>query len=102
MFKQNLATMIREFSSHSSAQLKSDALAILEKVQERAYEGFPQFRADLGVYLALLEETYISHESNSVLADIWHQSKTLLHNEYWGKFLFSPDEDLIHFHIDRD
>lgn len=97
MFNQNMSALIRDYSDQSSDSRNLAVLTILEKVKERAYENLPQFRADFEEYLTSLEETYERHHLNSILTEAWEKSESLLHDPYWNKYLFDPDQDLTHF-----
>ena len=93
-FNEQLDSMIQSFSAVGNLGIKEAALTALQKIQNRAYSSFQEFRGDFSRYLALLEGSYRTHPDSHSLVGVWGQALGLLCDQYWKRFLFDPDSDL--------
>ena len=98
-FNQQLDIMIRSFSGIQDTGLQEAAVTTLQKIQKRAYTSFEDFRRDFNQYLDLLEERNKNLPNLHSLVNVWGQAIEMLSGEYWRKFLFDPDSDLVHYRI---
>ena len=94
MFARDLDRMLGEFSAMGSESVKEVAVAILERVRQRGYRSFVEFRRDFTEYLALTEERYADLARSAELMEAWRQALGQLNDPFWRKFLFDPNEDL--------
>ena len=94
-FDQQIAITIQSFSSMEDAGLKEASVTILQRIQKRDYSSLEGFRGDLSQYLELLEERNGNLSRVDGLVDVWRQAMEMLSEDYWRRFLFDPDSDLV-------
>ena len=70
------------------------AVSVLERVRERGYGDFADFRRDFERYLALAEERAACLAGCSDRVDAWRNAAETLSEPLWRKFLFDPSKDL--------
>ena len=98
-FQPQVDALVRDFSSSGDLPLKEAALSMLQKIKERSYVGFDEFRADLTGYLILEDARNQALSDRQHLVAVWHAAMELLRQPYWRKFLFDPDSDLKSYGI---
>ena len=90
MFARDLERMTLAYSQITWEPLKAAALAILERLRQRSYEGFDDFKRDFGTYLDLATEKYQDLARSDPLISAWRQASDRLGDPYWSKYLFDP------------
>ncbi|MCH8063403.1 MAG: hypothetical protein IH861_12990 [Chloroflexi bacterium] len=93
-FRRDVESLIQEHSSLSDADRREAALPVLERLRQRSYGAFDDFRRDFEHYLTLIDV------HNRLLAErpeplrVWHEAASRLNEPYWGKFRFDAQRDL--------
>ena len=93
-FRSDVDSLIREHSSVPDADRREAALLVLERLRQRAYGAFDDFKRDFQRYLALIDV------HNSMLAErpeslrVWREAASRLGEPYWEKFRFDAQRDL--------
>lgn len=93
-FELQVNGMITAFSAVSDAGVRDAAVGALRKVLERSYSSLGEFRRDLDVYLAAVEERNRGLEDLADRKRAWHEALAMLSQDYWRRFLFDPGTDL--------
>ena len=94
IFDRNLSTLRAEFSIVKGDRFNEVAVGILEKVRQRGYRSFTEFRLDFDGFLGLAEERYSSYAQSNDLVSVWRDALQTLNDPYWSKYLFDPAADL--------
>ena len=98
-FDQQLDMMIHSYLGVQDMGLKETALDTLEKVRSRGYASFGDFRRDFDHCLAALDERNKKLPNLDDLVGVWCEAMRMMSADYWRKFLFDPDTDLVHYRI---
>ena len=83
--------MLIESYGTAAPHVKESAVTALEKVRERAYGSFDEFRNDLDAYLHEVEARNASDSRLEGLMGVWREALEGLSGEYWSKFLLDCD-----------
>ena len=67
---------------------------VLDRIRERSYTDYTQFRADLTAYLDRIEERNAALETAAAAGQSWREAALWLKEDYWRGFLFDPDLEL--------
>lgn len=94
-FERELDQMAQQFQAVSHPMLHEAARTIIERVRQRAYTAFEDFRQDLTAYL---EAVHSAHQTLPNLAQArhaWAEALEWLRADYWQRYLFHPDTELV-------
>jgi hypothetical protein len=94
-FTRELERMIQACADGASGPLGDLAVAMLQRVKRRDYSGVAAFRQDLRQYFVLVDERNRHLPDFPERLAIWQQGMALLREQYWRKFRFDPDADLV-------
>ena len=78
----------------AGGSVESAGRIILEKIAERAYIGYGQFRTDLNVYLQTLQSRDAALPAVQTARNAWLEALEWLRGDYWKRFLFDADGEL--------
>ena len=95
---QELDEMARELTECAPAAAEAGTV-ILDKIRDRSYSGYSQFRADLTVYLDLLKERNAALANATQGGQVWLEAAQWLKEDYWRGFLFDPDLELAEYTV---
>jgi hypothetical protein len=98
-FDQQLDMIIHSYLGVQDTEIKEVALDTLQKVRTRDYTSFEDFRRDFNHYLAVLDERNKKLPYLDDLVGVWGEAMQMMSADYWRKFLFDPDSDLVHYRI---
>ena len=98
-FDQQLDMMMHSYLGVQDTEIKEVALDTLQKVRTRDYTSFEDFRRDFNHYLAVLDERNKKLPYLDDLVGVWGEAMQMMSADYWRKFLFDPDSDLVHYRI---
>ena len=98
---EQLDALIRCFSTVDYPGLKEASVSTLQKIRQRAYTSFDDFRRDFGQCLNLVRERNEALPDHRGSVDVWDQAVEMLSDAYWNRFLFDPDSDLANFRAAR-
>ena len=96
-FDRQVESLVRGFSKVTHGRLREAAVTTLEKIGDRSYGSFDDFRADFNEYLALLVERNRELPDLPHLVGVWGEAMNMLSDNYWAKFLFDPPGDLAQY-----
>ena len=96
-FEEELDQMARSFKAASDEEVRDAALSVIEKVRNRAYPAFEDFRRDLTVYLGAVKERNQSLPNRAEAWQAWAGALDLLRGDYWRRYVFDPATDLAGF-----
>ncbi len=94
--QQELNEMRRDLMSAGDA-VASAGETILEKIGDRAYTDYNQFRADLNGYLAAISARNESLPGIGEATAAWREALDWLRADYWTKFKFDAESELAVF-----
>ena len=95
-FEQELDEMARRFSE-MPAPSRQLALYAIEKVRNRAYADFGDFRRDLNSSLEAIAERNLGLPNIDQARQTWCGALKWFRDEYWQRFLFDADAELAAF-----
>ncbi len=90
---QELDEMARDLSESAPAVTEAGT-AIFDKIRERSYTDYSQFRSDLTGYLDQINERNTALANATETGQVWLQAAQWLKEDYWRGFLFDPDSEL--------
>ena len=90
---QELDEMARDLSECAPRSAEAGSV-ILEKIRERSYTEYSQFRTDLTVYLEQLKDRNAAMANSAEARESWLGAAQWLKAGYWRGFLFDPDLEL--------
>ena len=95
-FAQELDEMARSLAAApgTSPATVEAGQGLFDRVKNRSYPDFTDFRADLTEYLETLRESRRNLADPAPARAAWNEALTLLGEEHWRKYLFDPDNDL--------
>ena len=67
---------------------------MLDKIRERAYTEYSQFRSDLTAYLDQIKKRNSALANATETNETWREAALWLKEDYWRGFLFDPDTEL--------
>jgi hypothetical protein len=85
---------IRRDLMNADPSVASTGEVILEKIGDRAYTDYDQFRADLNGYLAAISARNGSLPSIGEATAAWREALDWLRADYWTKFKFDAESEL--------
>ena len=97
-FEQELDDMASRFGG-LDAPSRDSALSLIEKVRNRAYSQFGEFRQDLVTCLEAIAERNRRLPDINQARQAWGEALQGYREEYWQRFLFDPDSELAAFDI---
>ena len=93
---QELDEMARSLSNCATAIVESGA-TILDKIKERSYTEYAQFRSDLTSYLDQIDLRNRASAESSGAIQSWQEAALWLKEDYWRGFLFNPDTEMAEY-----
>jgi len=72
---------------------------ILDRIRERSYADYTQFRSDLTAYLDQIEQRNAALASAAEASRSWLEAAEWLKEDYWRGFLFDPDSELAGYTV---
>ena len=93
---QELDEMARSLSNCATAIVESGA-TILDKIKERSYTEYAQFRSDLTSYLDQIDLRNRASAEESRSVQSWQAAALWLKEDYWRGFLFNPDTEMAEY-----
>ena len=93
-FDLQIGDLVQSYSMSSGGDLEEAAVAALQKIQNRSYASFGEFRADFTQYLELIEERNRNDPNLPDLITSWAEALGMLSADYWKKYLFDADSGL--------
>lgn len=90
---QELDEMARNLTE-STPVISEAGTVILNKIRERSYADYTQFRADLTSYLDRITERNSALANAAENRQTWFEAFQWLKEDYWRGFLFDPDSEL--------
>lgn len=75
-------------------EVSSAANSILDKIGERSYSDFEQFRADLRAYLGAVQARNSSLPEFDAAVSSWREALEWLRGDYWTRFKFDAETEL--------
>ena len=97
-FEQELDDMAGRFGG-LDAPSRDSALLLIEKVRNRAYSQFGNFRQDLVTCLEAIAERNNRLPNIDQARQTWREALQWYREEYWQRFLFDADSELAAFDI---
>ena len=97
VFSRQLDALMQSFSGAERGELRDAALTILQKIRDRSYESFEEFRGDFSRYLGLAEARIRGNPDIEALRTVWMRALEGLSGDYFKRFLFDPATDLAHY-----
>ena len=91
--EEELAGMARDLAG-CAAPVVDAGTVILDKIRDRAYTEYSNFRSDLTSYLDRIHERNAAMENASEANKTWQEAALWLKEDYWRGFLFDPDSEL--------
>ena len=91
--EEELAEMARDLAECASPVVEAGTV-ILDKIRDRAYTEYANFRSDLTTYLDRINDRNAALESASEANQAWQEAALWLKEDYWRAFLFDPDSEL--------
>ena len=90
---QELDEMARDLTECDPSAAEA-CTVILDKIRERSYTDYTQFRADLTAYLDRIAERNAAMANAAEAGRVWLEAAQWLKADYWRGFLFDPDTEL--------
>ena len=80
--------------AQSRGEVEASGRVILEKLRDRAYTDYGQFRSDLNAYLQEIQTRDSQLPGLQVAKDAWTEASEWLKQDYWRRFIFDPETEL--------
>lgn len=97
-FEQELDEMTRHLqSSTAPAAVQAAALPLIDRVKQRNYPDFADFRADFRTYLDALQARNRALPDLAARRQVWREALNLLYADHWRRYLFDPESHLAPF-----
>jgi hypothetical protein len=96
-FEDELGRLAQQFKAVQDLIVRDMAVAMIERLRQRAYAVLSDFRRDL---LAYLEAVHGSHQALPNLTEArqaWTEALNYLRADYWQHYLFDPASELAGF-----
>jgi serine/threonine protein kinase len=93
---EELDEMARDMSATTPSIIESGTV-MLNKIRERGYTEYSQFRSDLNTYLDRIDERNSTADTADAATQTWQEAAQWLKEDYWRGFLFDPDLELASF-----
>ena len=97
-FGQELDEMARDLAICAPPVAEAGAV-ILDKIRERSYTDYTQFRVDLMKYLDRIKERNAALANSAETGEAWLEAAQWLKEDYWRGFLFDPESELAGYVI---
>ncbi len=94
---QELEEMEQAFAACSDTDCRQSSLHLISKINERAYSGMEEFRADLNAFFQAAVRRNEDLPALPVARQAWLEALEWLKAPYWGRFLFDADAELAPF-----
>ena len=95
---QELDELARDLAEGGPAVAEAGTV-ILDKIRERSYSGYTQFRTDLTFYLGQIKERNAALPSADEGGQVWLEAAQWLKEDYWRAFLFDPDAEMAGYTV---
>ena len=96
--RQELDEMARDLAG-SAPPVSEAGTVILDKIRERSYTDYTQFRSDLTAYLDQIKERNAALVNATEAGQSWLEAAQWLREDYWRGFLFDPDLELAGYMV---
>lgn len=96
-FEEELDQLAQRFKAAPDEEVRAAALPVIEKVRNRAYPAFEDFRRDFTAYLEAVKERNQRLLNLPEAREAWAGALDLLRGDYWRRYLFDPAADLAGF-----
>ncbi len=93
---QELDEMARDLAE-CTPPVAEAGVGMLDKIRERSYTDYAQFRIDLTAYLNQVKERNTEMANSAEAVDSWLEAAQWLKEDYWRGFLFDPDLELAEY-----
>lgn len=90
---EELDEMARDLAACAPPVVETGSV-ILDKIRERAYTEYSQFRSDLTAYLDQIKNRNAALANAAETNETWREAARWLKEDYWRGFLFDPDTEL--------
>ena len=90
---EELDEMARDLADCAPPVVETGSV-ILDKIRERAYTEYSQFRSDLTAYLDQIKKRNSALANATETNETWREAALWLKEDYWRGFLFDPDTEL--------
>ena len=81
----------------ASGSVELSGRVILEKIRDRDYTEYGQFRSDMNAYLDDVRTRNSQLPGYQGARDAWTQALEWLKQDYWRRFLFDPEDELTRY-----
>lgn len=71
------------------------AMSVLDRIKARDFSGVSDFRACVEGIIELRKQRIMSSPAHLEQMELWRQGIAMMRCDYWGKFLFSSEPDLL-------
>lgn len=96
-FERELEQMLQQFKGTADTGVQAAALIMLDRVRQRTYTDFDDFRRDLMAYLEAVEHAHRALTHLDERRQIWLEALAWLRADYWQRYLFHPEAELAEF-----
>ena len=90
---EELDEMARDLADCAPPVVETGSV-MLDKIRERAYTEYSQFRSDLTAYLDQIKKRNAALANATETNETWREAALWLKEDYWRGFLFDPDTEL--------
>ena len=90
---EELDEMARDLADCAPPVVETGSV-MLDKIRERAYTEYSQFRSDLTAYLDQINKRNAALANATETNETWREAALWLKEDYWRGFLFDPDTEL--------
>ena len=95
---QELDEMARDLAECAPSVAEAGTL-MLDKIRERSYTDYTQFRGDLTAYLDQIKQRNTAMANATKAGQSWLEAALWLREDYWRGFLFDPDLELAGYMV---
>jgi len=96
-FERELDDMARQYKAAPDQAVQEAAQVLIGQIRQRAYTAFEDFRRDLFAYLDTVSAYHHSLPDLAEAQHVWTEALDWLRDDYWQRYLFCPETDLIGF-----
>lgn len=90
---EELDDMARDMSATTPSIIEIGTV-MLDKIRDRNYTEYSQFRSDLNTYLDRIDQRNRAADTAAAATQIWQEAAQWLKEDYWRGFLFDPDVEM--------
>jgi hypothetical protein len=98
-FERAVDDTLRLFASEELTDDRTLAIRVLDIIKARGYSSISEFETDIREFFDLRRRRITSSPVLASQTELWKQGIAMMHDDYWGKFLFSAEPDLTTFQI---